>query len=190
MDEVIPITTEFMVVNVTNNDQLDTVVTWSNDLDGDLAQFDGMVLDIHNHNSIQPDGDLSHFYPESDFDYAFTFSPFSFGGIATQGVSYPRNYGLVFSDSAIYSTASVNLLRENGQTITIDSSVSNFKIIDLDNPNTDVDLAIIDRTWNYYSKATGLPDSVPIDSIINSEFYLTPEQFDFYNIVDTVAGTW
>ena len=190
LDEVIPITTEFMVVNVTDNDLLDTVVTWSNDLDGDLAQFDGMVLDIHNQNSIQPDGDLSHFYPESDFDYAFTFSPFSFGGIATQGVSYPRNYGLVFSDSAIYSTASVNLLRENGQTITIDSSVSNFKIIDLDNPNTDVDLAIIDRTWNYYSKATGLPDSVPLDSIINSEFYFTPDQFDYFNIVDTVAGTW
>lgn len=190
LDEVIPITTQFMVVNVTDNNQLDTVVNWSDDLDGDLAQFDGMVLDIHNQNLIQPDGDLSHFYPESDFDYDFTFSPFNFGGIATQGVSYPRNYGLVFSDSSVYTTSSVTLLRENGQNITIDSSLANFKIIDLDNPDVNVDLAIIDRTWNYYSKATGLPDSVPLDSIINSEFYLTQDQFDFYNIVDTVAGTW
>ena len=156
LDEAVPLTTEFMVVNVTNGTELDTVVPWSSDLDGDLGQFDGMVLEISNQKNISVDSDLSHFYPESESDYDFTFSPFSFGGIATQGVAYPRNYGLVFSDSAIFSTNSVNLVRENGQSITIDSSMANFKVIDLDDQELNIDMAIIDRTWTYYSKAPGL----------------------------------
>ena len=190
LDEAVPFTTEFMVVNVTNSTQLDTVVPWSSDLDGDLGQFDGMVLEISNQKTISVDSDLSHFYPASESDYDFTFSPFSFGGIATQGVAYPRNYGLVFSDSAIFSTNSVNLVRENGQSITIDSSMANFKVIDLDNQDLSIDMAIIDRTWTYYSKAPGLPDSIPLDSIINSEFYLREDQFDYFNIIDTIVGTW
>ena len=90
LDEAVPLTTEFMIVNVTNSTELDTVVPWSSDLDGDLGQFDGMVLEISNQKNISVDSDLSHFYPESESDYDFTFSPFSFGGIATQGVAYPR----------------------------------------------------------------------------------------------------
>jgi hypothetical protein len=190
LDEAVPQTTEFMVVNVTNSTELDTVVPWSSDLDGDLGQFDGMVLEISNQTSINVDNDLSHFYPQSESDYDFTFSPFSFGGIATKGVAYPRNYGLVFSDSATVATGSVDLVRENGQSITIDSSMANFKVIDLDNQGKSIDMAIIDRTWAYYSKAPGLPDSIPVDSIINSEFYLRPDQFDYFNILDTVVGLW
>ena len=190
LDEAVPQTTEFMVVNVSNSTELDTVVPWSSDLDGDLGQFDGMVLEISNQTSINVDNDLSHFYPQSESDYDFTFSPFSFGGIATQGVAYPRNYGLVFSDSATVATGSVDLVRENGQSITIDSSMANFKVIDLDDQGKSIDMAIIDRTWAYYSKAPGLPDSIPVDSIINSEFYLKPDQFDYFNILDTVVGSW
>ena len=44
LDESVPKTTEYMVVNATDNTQLDTVVSWSNKLDGDLGQFDGMVF--------------------------------------------------------------------------------------------------------------------------------------------------
>ena len=149
-----------------------------------------MVLEINNQTSVNVDDDLSHFYPKSESDYDFTFSPFSFGGIATKGVAYPRNYGLVFSDSASIVTNSVDLVRENGQSITIDSSMTNFKVIDLDNQGTSIDMAIIDRTWTYYSKAPDLPDSIPVDSIINSEFYLRPDQFDYFNILDTVVGSW
>ncbi|MFL3014982.1 MAG: hypothetical protein ACJZ2B_04205 [Candidatus Neomarinimicrobiota bacterium] len=190
LDEALPQTTEFMVVNVTSSTELDTVVPWSTDLDGDLGQFDGMVLEINNQTSVNVDNDLSHFYPKSESDYDFTFSPFSFGGIATKGVAYPRNYGLVFSDSASIVTNSVDLVRENGQSITIDSSMTNFKVIDLDDQGTSIDMAIIDRTWTYYSKAPGLPDSIPVDSIMNSEFYLRPDQFDYFNILDTVVGSW
>ena len=190
LDEVIPFTTEFMVVNTTNSNQLDTVVHWNSDLGGDLGQFDGMVLNINNQLSITKDEERSNFYPLNENNYEYSFSPFSFGGIATQGVRYPRNYGLVFSDSSTYSTSSITLLRENGQYITIDSSLVNYKIIDLDNAEAELDLAVIDRTWHYYSKATGLPDSIPLDSIINSEFYLDPNQFEYFNVVDTVLGTW
>ena len=149
-----------------------------------------MVLDINNQLNITKDEERSNFYPLNDNNYEYSFSPFSFGGIATQGVRYPRNYGLVFSDSSTYPTSAVTLLRENGQYITIDSSTVNYKIIDLDNVEAELDLAVIDRTWHYYSKATGLPDSIPLDSIINSEFYLNPDQFEYFNIVDTVLGTW
>ena len=31
---------------------------------------------------------------------------------------------------------------------------------------------------------------MPIDSIINSEFYLQPDQFDYFNITDTILGNW
>ncbi len=190
LDEAIPMTSDFMVVNVTNNQDMDTVVAWNSNLTGDLGQFDGMVLDITNQTSIVHDRNKSQFFPASELDYSFSFSPFSFGGIATKGASYPRNYGLVFSDSAIYKTSSVHLKRENGQTLTIDSSRTNYKVIDLDNPETNIDLAVIDRSWSYYSKAPGLPDSIPLDSIINDEFYLHSDQFDYFHIVDTVAGTW
>ena len=58
LDEVIPFTTEYMVVNTTNSNQLDTVVQWNSDLDGDLGQFDGMVLDINNQLNITKDEEL------------------------------------------------------------------------------------------------------------------------------------
>ena len=190
LEEAVPLTTHFMIVNVTNSTELDTVVPWNSDLESDLGQFDGMVLDIENQTSIKKDNENSGFYPDMNLNYSYTFTPFNFGGIATQGVSYPRNYGIVFADSAIYKTNSVEVIRENGTTLTIDSSMSNFKVIDLDNPNIILDVAIIDQTWDYYSLAPGLPDSVPMDSIINSEFYLNPDDFNYFHILDTVLGNW
>ena len=190
LDEAVPVTTDFMVVNVTNEAELDTVISWNNNLEGDLGQFDGMVLEIQNQRTIRLNEDLSHFYPKNDLDYSFTVSPFSFGGIATKGVSFPRNYGFVFADSAVFETASVIVKRENGQNLTIDSSKANFRLIDLDNPLEKIDIALIDRSKTYYSLSTGLPDSIPIDSLINNKFYLNPNDFDHYNIIDTVLGTW
>ena len=96
LDEAIPLTTHFMVVNTTSSSSLDTVIDWNTNFDGDVGQFDGMVLDINNQKSIRPSSDISNFSPDRDKNYSFTFSPFSFGGIATKGVSFPKNYGLVF----------------------------------------------------------------------------------------------
>lgn len=190
LEEAIPITTQFMILNITNESDLDTVVFWNDNLDSDLGQFDGMVLEIQNQNTIRLDQERSHFYPQTDTDYSFNISPFNFGGIETQGVRYPRSYGIVFSDTAIHKTLPVVVKRTNGQNLTIDSSRANFYIIDLDNPDLNIDIAMIDQSWSYYSLATGLPDSVPIDSIINSKFYLNPDQFNDFNIIDTVLGTW
>ena len=190
IDEAIPNTTHYMVVNTTNTSALDTVIDWSSDFNSDIGQFDGMVLDINNQISVKQNPELSNFSPERDNNYSYTFNPFSFGGIATKGVSFPRNYGLVFADSAIYTTSMIDVVRENGQTITIDSSMVNFRIIDLDKPLDTIQFAVIDRTWDYYSKATGLPDSVVLDSIIDSGFYYEPSQFDYFNVIDTVLGSW
>ena len=56
--------------------------------------------------------------------------------------------------------------------------MANFKVIDLDNQDLSIDMAIIDRTWTYYSKAPVF--LIPsLDSIINSEFYLREDQFDY-----------
>ena len=97
---------------------------------------------------------------------------------------------MVFADSTIYPTSKIDVIRENGQVITIDSSMVNFRVIDLDNPSDTIDYAVIDRTWDYFSQAPGLPDSVAIDSIIDSEFYYDSSQFDYFNIIDTVQGSW
>ena len=148
-----------------------------------------MVLEISNQKTISVDNDLSHFYPESESDYDFTFSPFSLEVLRLKVLPIQEIMDWFF-DSPIFSTNSVNLVRENGQSITIDSSMANFKVIDLDDQDLSIDMAIIDRTWTYYSKAPGLPDSIPLDSIINNEFYLREDQFDYFNIVDTVVGTW
>ena len=188
LDEAIPLTTHFMVVNTTSSSSLDTVINWNTNFDGDVGQFDGMVLDINNQKSIRPSSEISNFSPDRDKNYTFTFSPFSFGGIATKGVSFPKNYGLVFSDSTIFPTSKIDVVRENGQLITIDSTMVNFRVIDLDNPTDTINCAVIDRTWDYFSLATGLPDSVVLDSIIDSEFYYDSSQFDYFNIIDTVQG--
>lgn len=190
LDEAVPATTGFMIVNITKSSELDTVVSWNSNLKKDLGQFDGMVLELNNKTSIKLNDELSHFYPESDLDYSFTVSPFNFGGIKTVGRAYPRNYGLIFADSVIHKTASLTVKRTNGQNLLIDSSKTNFKVIDLDQPSLDIDIAIIDQSKIYYSQATGLPDSVALDSIINSKFYLKPIDFDHFIIVDTVSGTW
>ena len=179
-----------MVVNITNSSDLDTVVEWRTDLDGDLGQFSGMVLDINNQKNVNVLPDLSGFHPSSENDYSYIFSPFNFGGIATTGVKYPRNYGLVFADSAIYETRSVDLLRTNGQTLTIDPLMVNYRLIDLDDPNREIGVAVIDQQWSYYSLAPGLPDSIPLDSIKDNEHYLNPDQFEYFHVTDTVLGTW
>jgi len=190
LDEAIPVTTHYMVINTTDINEPDTVVHWSSGIEGDLGQFNGMVLDIENNWSVNQDQDKSGFSPDMDVNYSFNFSPFSFGGIATHGVAFPRNYGLVFADSAIYPSRPLDLVRNNGQIITIDTTYLNYHVIDLDNPDHEIDYAVIDYSWDYYTLATGLPDSVPVDSIINSEFYLQPEQFDYFNIADTILGNW
>ncbi len=190
LEEAIPTTTHFMVVNITNSSDLDTVVDWRTDLDGDLGQFSGMVLDINNQTNVNVLPDPSGFHPSSENDYSYIFSPFNFGGIATTGVKYPRNYGLVFADSAIYETRSVDLLRTNGQTLTIDPLMVNYRLIDLDDPNREIGVAVIDQQWSYYSLAPGLPDSIPLDSIKDNEHYLNPDQFEYFHVTDTVLGTW
>jgi len=190
INEAVPTTTHYMVVNTTELNNPDTVIKWSTDLVGDMGQFNGMVLDIKNNWSVKTNQEISGFTPNHEPNYSFNYNPFLFGGIATRGIAFPRNYGLVFSDSTIFITSSLNLVRENGQIITIDTTYVNYHIIDLDNPNNKIQFAVIDRSWDYYSLATGLPDSVPLDSIINNAFYLHSGQFDYFHIVDTVRGNW
>ena len=77
LDEAIPVTTHYMVINTTDINDLDTVVHWSSGIEGDLGQFNGMVLDIENNWSVNQDRDKSGFSPDMDVNYSFNFSPFS-----------------------------------------------------------------------------------------------------------------
>jgi len=187
IDEAIPMTTHFRVLDVTESlTNPDTVVSWLSSLDGDLGQFDGMVLDIENHWGIKKDVEKISFSPSQDVDYTIDYAPFVFGGIKTEGVAYPRDIALVFSDTAEYVTSSVTLEKTNGQSITLPQRNVNFKIVDLFDDTTAIEYAVIDRTWDYY----GMDPTLIEDSLFNETFYYNPDDFDYYEVIDTADGTW
>ena len=185
-DELPRNTTHITVINTTQYPEIDTVVLWTNDLEGDLIQFDGMLIEIKNDTSVNLNKDLSLFSPATSRDYSFTCTPFSFGGYTTKGIAYPRNLALVFSDSLEFSSKSLIIKRTNGQTTEIPSMDTHFKIIDLNNDSIELDFAYLDQTKEYY----GMDPNLIADSLFNESFYFNPDDFEYYEILDTVIGTW
>ena len=187
IDEAVPVTTHFSVLDVTESiESPDTVVSWMSDIEGDLGQFDGMVLDIKNDWEIKKQNELIAFSPKHEIDYKVDYAPFIFGGVKTEGVAYPRDIALVFSDTTEYSSSTVTLEKTNGQLITLPSRQINFRIVDLFDDTTSIAFAVIDRTWDYY----GMDPTLIEDSLFNESFYFNPDDFGYYEVIDTADGTW
>jgi hypothetical protein len=185
MDEISPITSHVMVINTTNS-LPDTVVSWNNDIDGDLIQFDGMLIEIENDWQVKNITNQSKFSPEFNVNYEYNYSPFQFSGILTEGISYPRNLAIIFSDTLSYSSSPVTLDRTNGMTYTLPSRNINYHIVDLDFQLDTINFSVIDQTWKYYN----MDPSFYSGPLFNEDLYYDSTDFDYYEILDTVIGTW
>ena len=186
MDEIAPSTSHVLVVNVTESSAPDTVVDWLDDLDGDLIQFDGLMIDVNNDWTVTKNSNTSGFSPNFDVNYNFDYSPFEFSGIMTEGVAYPRDLAIIFSDSLSYESTQLVLDRTNGQSYNLPSKNINYKIIDIANGNHLLSFAVIDQSWEYY----GMDPTLIADSLFNEDHYYDPNDFDYYEVLDTVKGTW
>ena len=185
VDEITPVTSHVMVLNTTNPEP-DTVVSWNPDINGDLIQFDGMLIKIQNDWGVINDTENSSFSPEYEYNYDYSYSPFEFSGILTQGISYPRNLAIIFSDTLSESSSALTIDRTNGQTLTLPSRDINYHIVDLDYQLDTIDFAVIDQTWEYFN----IDPTLFSDSIYYEEFYYNPSDFDYYEVFDTLLGAW
>ncbi len=150
LEEMVPVTSHFLVVDVTEPSNLDTVVQWTQALDEDKTIFQGMQLLFDNHTIIRKSS--VQFLPEYDTQYSVLADSFSYGGIATVGSKYPRDMKFVFSDSAEFMTKPVMLFRTSGDTLIFDSTNVNYSIVDPFD-NTPIPFGVLDQTWEYMIKA-------------------------------------
>ncbi|MBC8215051.1 MAG: hypothetical protein H8E64_00865 [Candidatus Marinimicrobia bacterium] len=165
LEEMVPITSHFMVVDVTESSKYDTVVTWTQALEDDKTIFNGMQLLFDNHRIIQKQS--SRFIPKYDKEYYVLVDSFSYGGIATIGVKYPRDMKFIFSDSTEFQTEAQELIRTTGDTITFESINVNYSIVDPydDSP---ISFAVFDQTWEYT-----MPDS---ELFVDQHDYISIEE--------------
>lgn len=163
MEEMLPVTTHFMIVDVTEFNQPDTVVYWTQALDDDKTIFSGMQILINNNWDVSKISAL--FYPEYQTEYSIVFIPFSFPGYSTAGAEYPRDVQIIFSNELSGESRTLDLIKSNGDTTIIENTGTNFIIRD-PYDNSEIPFAFLDQTWLYT-----IPDSV-----------FTPEVYDYFHI--------
>jgi len=156
-DEVVPLTSQYSVLDVTDEahpDTLfvkpfvevvrkgdappDTLAVRSLDQDGGRDFFNGMRLNIKNDNEIEKVAAKSNwniYHPDDPENYSYVFEKFTAAGIYTKGVSYPVDYSIVFMDATNGKSSPLTLYRANadgskGAAINIPAAITNFKIID------------------------------------------------------------
>jgi len=152
LDEFVPMTTAYSVVNATdpNNARTvvdapfllvdyrdpahpDTLVNRRADLDS-RDFFDGMRVVVDNAWSVRVDRNLSTWVPPLHGDtlnYAFSVSPFSAAGIATKGLAYPRDYQIEFFNDLSGRSTEITLTRSTGVKLRVPSVATNFAVKDL-----------------------------------------------------------
>ena len=189
IDEAVPRTTHFMVVDETDSGNPDTVAAWSPNIDGDLAIFDGLQILLRNHWEVTQNKNASGFAPSHDEEYNIIAAPFNFSGIATKGVSYPRDLQIIFSDDLDYVSEGVELLRTNGNTLTLPSLPTNFTIFD-PYDNSPVPFGFIDQSYRYIVKDS--VGNVILDSIyVESGYFSKWDRIILLQEVgDTTIVTW
>jgi hypothetical protein len=133
----VPVTTAFSVINYTNPNLIDTLITVplsSNPQPGsdDQYVFDGMYLTVDNAWTVIFDTANSGWntvHPKKD--YLISFNAFSLSGVKQQGVAYPRDYNIVFdATSAAADTSTALTVTYNGSPYQIAKTKSNFRVYD------------------------------------------------------------
>jgi hypothetical protein len=137
----VPVTTLYYVIDYTNSSAPDTLlkVPLSSNAksgDDDKNVFDGVYLTVNNDWTVKYDTSKSGWnviHPKKD--YILSFGPFSIANVKEVGVSYPRDYNVVFDASHTPGDTSsqlvVTLISGTTQTpYTIPAVNSNFRIYD------------------------------------------------------------
>ncbi len=195
IDEAVPVTTHYAIVDVTNPEQPDTIIPWTADLDGDRSIFNGMQVIVNNDWTIQKK--RISFSPEYDQTYGIALAPFKFAGIQTTGRAYPRDMRLIFSDTLIGTSQPLTLTRTNGATITVPATQTNFLLID-PLEGTEIPYAYIDQTYSYTIEDSSY-DSTTSSWIVTTTdtAFVDPGHFSYLdrvivteNLADSTIVTW
>ena len=168
VEEMIPVTSHFTVVDVTDLNNHKTVIPWTSDIDDDKAIFQGMQIIIDNDWDIKASVLLS---PELDEGYSVEFTKFNRPSeFSTTGFKYPKDVQIIFADTLIGQSISVDLIKTDGDTLKAESILTNFLIMD-PYDQSEIAFAIFDQTWPY-----SIPDSV-----------FNPSNYSQYTIIDTTV---
>ncbi len=187
VDEALPVTSHYMIVDVTSFNKSDTVITWTQDLDGDKSMFDGMQIVVDNDWTIRKAA--LGFVPEYETEYSIDVAPFEFYGYATEGISYPRDIQFIFSDELIGHSSSIDLLQNNGSTYNLPEKEMNFIIQDPFD-GSPIDFAVIDQSIRYIVRDSA--NNIILDSIYVESGHFS--KFDriilLENLSDTTVVSW
>ena len=155
-EEFVPITTIYMVIDITDpidpdtlvntpfievvsyGEQADTVADRTIDVDGGRDFFDGMRVTFDNDwkiERIKAKSNWNKFYGEDESNYSYGFSIFEAYGIYTRGIEYPVDYRIVFLDTTDAESDDLTIYRKGsggtqGDPLTIPSIKTNFYIVD------------------------------------------------------------
>ncbi len=133
----IPITTGYNVIDYTNPNLPDTVLNASifpnmQVGDQDKYVFDGVYLEVDNDWNVAYDTSTSDWNAvHSSPDYKISFNAFSLGGVKQTGVAYPEDYNVVFdANHTAADTSSPLTITYNNSPFQIPAVNSNFRIYD------------------------------------------------------------
>jgi hypothetical protein len=158
MQEIVPLTSSYGVIDVTNSSKPDTLFfrnlveamkrkgvaipdTLANrilDQDGGRDFFGGMRLNLANDWDVQRVFSLSNWNitrTGANENYSFVLDVFKAAGIYSKGVAYPVDYRIVCLDATDGMSAPLTLYRANpdgsqGAALNIAATKTNFKVID------------------------------------------------------------
>ena len=133
----VPVTDRYIVTNYTDPNQPDTILVVqvaSNMLpqEQDKNVFDGVYLDMENDWKVKYDTAASGWNQvHSKKDYSLSFAPFTLNNVSETGISYPRDYDVIFDATHTPAdTASKLTITYNKNPFTIPATNSNFRIVD------------------------------------------------------------
>jgi len=196
-DEIVPITSGYRIIDTTNGnndtliysifktyaqvgDSVEIIVDQTQDVDGSRDFFDGMRVNINNDWNILRIIDKSGWTPLYDQMYSYIFVPYSAYGIVNNGVAYPVDYKIVFSDQVDEMSDSLTLVQQRGSStkeVTILPAATNFYVID--------------GTTNERVKYAFLDYRRPADYFIEEGKLSANDQVIFFEeLSDTTLVTW
>ncbi len=130
------ITQEFQVIDYTNQNSPKTLLKvplkpGQEISDFDKYSFDGMLVTVNNSWVVALIDSLSGWnktYKQSN--YRIDFETFNFATITQKGVTYPRDYNVVFDSVLVDTSRDLSVFDQNSGWVTIPKTRTNFKILD------------------------------------------------------------
>ncbi len=137
----IPVTTSYSVIDYTNPNLPDTVLTAPISANMDPAEqdknmFDGMYLSVNNDWKVAYDTATSGWNVQySQKNYTIAFNAFSLSSVLQKGLEYPEDYNVVFDSNPADTSSALTVTRVDNKgnptgPFLIPKSTTNFRIYD------------------------------------------------------------